>query len=88
MKITQTTCIKPFSICAESNRQVTHLSLHVSLSVRQLHREFLRAGANVIQTFTFYCSEDKLELSHVTGITVSAEPLKSNTTIILFTVHH
>ncbi|KAM8760434.1 betaine--homocysteine S-methyltransferase 1-like [Acanthopagrus schlegelii] len=38
-------------------------------AVRQLHREFLRAGANVIQTFTFYCSEDKLELSHVTGIT-------------------
>ncbi|KAI9521561.1 hypothetical protein NQZ68_003715 [Dissostichus eleginoides] len=35
----------------------------VSLSVRQLHREFLRAGANVIQTFTFYCSEDKLEIS-------------------------
>ncbi|KAF3850913.1 hypothetical protein F7725_012685 [Dissostichus mawsoni] len=30
---------------------------------RQLHREFLRAGANVIQTFTFYCSEDKLEIS-------------------------
>ncbi|KAI9521563.1 hypothetical protein NQZ68_003717 [Dissostichus eleginoides] len=23
-------------------------------AVRQLHREFLRAGANVIQTFTFY----------------------------------
>ncbi|KAK5871370.1 hypothetical protein PBY51_004255 [Eleginops maclovinus] len=32
-------------------------------AVRQLHREFLRAGANVIQTFTFYCSEDKLEIS-------------------------
>ena len=29
--------------------------------VRQLHREFLRAGANVMQTFTFYASEDKLE---------------------------
>ncbi|KAJ3605637.1 hypothetical protein NHX12_027682 [Muraenolepis orangiensis] len=30
-------------------------------AVRQLHREFLRAGANVIQTFTFYASDDKLE---------------------------
>ncbi|KAJ4941593.1 hypothetical protein JOQ06_011471 [Pogonophryne albipinna] len=39
-------------------------------AVRQLHREFLRAGANVIQTFTFYCSEDKLEISgNVKGIT-------------------
>lgn len=33
----------------------------VSLSVRQLHREFLRAGSNVMQTFTFYASDDKLE---------------------------
>ncbi|XP_059910475.1 betaine--homocysteine S-methyltransferase 1-like [Gadus macrocephalus] len=30
-------------------------------SVRQLHREFLRAGSNVMQTFTFYASDDKLE---------------------------
>ncbi|NWU53990.1 BHMT1 methyltransferase, partial [Dromas ardeola] len=30
-------------------------------AVRQLHREFLRAGSNVLQTFTFYASEDKLE---------------------------
>ncbi|KAK5932271.1 hypothetical protein CgunFtcFv8_003990 [Champsocephalus gunnari] len=29
--------------------------------VRQLHREFLRAGSNVMQTFTFYASDDKLE---------------------------
>ncbi|KAM6965336.1 betaine--homocysteine S-methyltransferase 1-like [Aplochiton taeniatus] len=40
-------------------------------AVRQLHREFLRAGANVMQTFTFYSSDDKLELGgmsdHVTG---------------------
>ncbi|XP_068167312.1 betaine--homocysteine S-methyltransferase 1-like [Antennarius striatus] len=41
-------------------------------AVRQLHKEFLRAGANVLQTFTFYCSEDKLELSgNVTDITGS-----------------
>ncbi|XP_008323906.1 betaine--homocysteine S-methyltransferase 1-like [Cynoglossus semilaevis] len=29
-------------------------------AVRQLHREFLRAGSNVMQTFTFYASDDKL----------------------------
>jgi len=28
--------------------------------VKQLHREFLRAGSTVMQTFTFYASEDKL----------------------------
>ena len=52
----------------------------VSLSVRQLHREFLRAGANVIQTFTFYCSEDKLEISgNVKSITVSTKPFNQTT---------
>uniref|UniRef100_A0A3Q1EE04 Betaine--homocysteine S-methyltransferase 1-like n=1 Tax=Acanthochromis polyacanthus TaxID=80966 RepID=A0A3Q1EE04_9TELE len=30
-------------------------------AVRQLHREFLRAGANVMQAYTFYASDDKLE---------------------------
>ena len=30
-------------------------------AVRQLHREFLRAGSDVMQAFTFYASEDKLE---------------------------
>ncbi|KAL7988983.1 hypothetical protein Chor_007902 [Crotalus horridus] len=30
-------------------------------AVRQLHREFLRAGANVLQTFSFYASDDKLQ---------------------------
>lgn len=29
-------------------------------AVRQLHTEFLRAGADIMQTFTFYASEDKL----------------------------
>jgi len=29
-------------------------------AVTQLHREFLRAGADVMQAFTFYASEDKL----------------------------
>ena len=29
-------------------------------AVKQLHREFLRAGADVMQAFTYYASEDKL----------------------------
>uniref|UniRef100_UPI00398E3B30 betaine--homocysteine S-methyltransferase 1 n=1 Tax=Pristiophorus japonicus TaxID=55135 RepID=UPI00398E3B30 len=29
-------------------------------AVKQLHREFLRAGSTVMQTFTFYASDDKL----------------------------
>jgi len=29
-------------------------------AVRQLHRDFLRAGSDVMQAFTFYASEDKL----------------------------
>jgi len=29
-------------------------------AVQQLHREFLRAGADVMQAFTYYASEDKL----------------------------
>ncbi|KAJ8263091.1 hypothetical protein COCON_G00155480 [Conger conger] len=36
-------------------------------AVRQLHREFLRAGADVMQTFTFYCSDDKLGISGRVG---------------------
>ncbi len=31
--------------------------------MRQLHREFLRAGSDVLQAFTFYASEDRLELN-------------------------
>lgn len=30
-------------------------------AVKQLHTEFARAGSDVMQTFTFYASEDKLE---------------------------
>ncbi|XP_072045474.1 betaine--homocysteine S-methyltransferase 1-like [Amphiura filiformis] len=30
-------------------------------AVRQLHREYLRAGSDVMQTFTFYCSDDKIQ---------------------------
>lgn len=30
-------------------------------AVKQLHREFLRSGSDVMQTFTFYASDDKLK---------------------------
>lgn len=32
-----------------------------SLAVRQFHMEFLRAGSDVMQTFTFSASEDNME---------------------------
>lgn len=35
-------------------------------AVRQLHTEFLRAGADVLQTFTFSATEDNMA-SKVTG---------------------
>ena len=28
--------------------------------VKQLHREFMRAGSDVVQTFTFYANEDTM----------------------------
>jgi len=31
------------------------------VAVRELHREFLRSGADVMQALTFYASDDKLE---------------------------
>ncbi|XP_072045944.1 betaine--homocysteine S-methyltransferase 1-like isoform X2 [Amphiura filiformis] len=34
-------------------------------AVRQLHREYLRAGSDVMQTFTFYSSDDKLQFQGV-----------------------
>jgi betaine-homocysteine S-methyltransferase len=35
-------------------------SIEHPAAVQQLHREFLRAGADVMQAFTFYASDDKL----------------------------
>lgn len=34
-------------------------------AVRQLHREFLRAGSDVMQTFTFYSTDDKLQYTGI-----------------------
>ncbi|KAK3722802.1 hypothetical protein QZH41_020010, partial [Actinostola sp. cb2023] len=43
-------------------------------AVRQLHREFLRAGADVMQTFTFYASDDKLRnRGHDAAVNVGCE---------------
>ncbi len=36
-------------------------------ALAQLHREFLRAGAEVLQTMTFYASEDKLATVGIAG---------------------
>ena len=36
-------------------------------ALAQLHREFLRAGVDVLQTMTFYASEDKLETVGLAG---------------------
>jgi len=43
-------------------------------AVRQLHREFLRAGADVMQALTFYASEDKLQnRGNMAGRKISAD---------------
>uniref|UniRef100_A0A2K6QQ03 Betaine--homocysteine S-methyltransferase 2 n=1 Tax=Rhinopithecus roxellana TaxID=61622 RepID=A0A2K6QQ03_RHIRO len=50
-------------------------------AVRQLHMEFLRAGSNVMQTFTFSASEDNMEskyFEHVEEAVWAAEVLKEN----------
>lgn len=45
-------------------------------AVRQLHREFLRAGADVMQAFTFYASEDKLtNRGNTAGKTIGVEAI-------------
>ena len=36
------------------------------VSVRELHREFLHSGADVMQALTFYASDDKLRTAHIT----------------------
>ncbi|KAI4816554.1 hypothetical protein KUCAC02_008877, partial [Chaenocephalus aceratus] len=50
-------------------------------AVRQLHREFLRAGSNVMQTFTFYASDDKLEeQGQYSGLLWAADKTKQHVT--------
>lgn len=45
-------------------------------AVRQLHREFLRAGADVMQAFTFYASEDKLvNRGNQAGVKIGVESI-------------
>ncbi|XP_006814179.1 betaine--homocysteine S-methyltransferase 1-like [Saccoglossus kowalevskii] len=42
-------------------------------AVRQLSREFVRAGADVVQTFTFYATDDKLQDKGLSGKNVSKD---------------
>nr|XP_006814173.1 PREDICTED: betaine--homocysteine S-methyltransferase 1-like [Saccoglossus kowalevskii] len=42
-------------------------------AVRQLSREFVRAGADVVQAFTFYSTDDKLEHKGVSDRSVSED---------------
>ena len=45
-------------------------------AVKQLHREFLRAGADVMQAFTFYASEDKLvNRGNQAGVKIGVEAI-------------
>jgi len=45
-------------------------------AVKQLHREFLRAGADVMQAFTYYASEDKLvNRGNQVGIKIGVEAI-------------
>ena len=53
------TCGRPWTqLLALWSKPISYLLFHVS--VKELHREFLRAGSDVMQTFTFYASDDKL----------------------------
>ncbi|XP_066300872.1 betaine--homocysteine S-methyltransferase 1-like [Branchiostoma lanceolatum] len=41
-------------------------------AVKQLHKEYIRAGADVVQAFTFYSTDDKLNLpGHEAGGTIT-----------------
>merc|ERR1719312_1448055 len=45
-------------------------------AVKQLHREFLRAGSDVMQAFTFYASEDKLvNRGNQAGVKIGVEAI-------------
>ena len=41
--------------------KIIHFFLFQNKIVEGLHREFLRAGSDVMQAFTYYASDDKLE---------------------------
>ncbi|CAH1241951.1 BHMT [Branchiostoma lanceolatum] len=45
-------------------------------AVKQLHKEYIRAGADVVQAFTFYSTDDKLNLpGHEAGGTITCKEL-------------
>ncbi|XP_078660797.1 betaine--homocysteine S-methyltransferase 1-like [Branchiostoma floridae x Branchiostoma belcheri] len=52
-------------------------------AVKQLHREYIRAGADVVQAFTFYSTDDKLNLpGHEAGATVTCKELNHMACVI------
>lgn len=55
--------------------------------MRQLHREFLRAGANVMQTFTFYASDDKLENRGNKLTNTVSSAIKSHTVMLMSVIN-
>ena len=59
-------CVKPRATGREARKlPLCHASLtngqKYIVLVLELHREFLHAGSDVMQAFTFYASEDKLD---------------------------
>lgn len=51
----------------------TEVNVSEPMAVQMLHKEFARAGADVIQAFTFYSSEDKIQTNK--GVKFSAEEI-------------
>ena len=61
------TCLKrtklfvpKISVLDEFHEMIKAIFLFINISVKQLHKEFFRAGSDVIQAFTFYASDDKM----------------------------
>jgi S-methylmethionine-dependent homocysteine/selenocysteine methylase len=52
------------------------------VSVRQLHREFLRAGADVMQAFTFTKQDDPVEINGKLISVKSAKRSSSQDTLV------
>ena len=54
------------------------------LTVSQLHREFIRNGSDVLQTFTFYSSDEQLQ--HVASAVYDNVPAEQNNNINMKTL--
>ena len=52
-------------------------------AVKQLHREFLRAGSDVMQAFTYYASEDKLvNRGNQVGVKIGVDAIKQEVDLL------